>query len=121
MKKYDMNEIKSSPTVNALLEIGRKFPSFSLIEELRGKATIVCNNTTAEAHCDLRKGCLFNIQEDPCEKKNEAGDYPHVVKKMKERLRKFEKTAMKPSNVAFDKSASPNLWGYVWTNWKDFH
>ena len=36
------------------------------------------------------------------------------------KLKKLEKSAMKPSNMHFDPRADPKYWGYVWTNWKDF-
>lgn len=36
------------------------------------------------------------------------------------KLKKLEKSAMKPSNMHFDPRSDPKYWGYVWTNWKDF-
>jgi hypothetical protein len=58
------------------------------INEIRNLLKISCNNQE-EVACDLTQSrCLFKIDEDPCEKKNLAGDprYADILQDMLNRL-----------------------------------
>ena len=93
------------------------------ILELRKNATIYCppkEDTANTNPCHITQGCLFDIESDPCERNNLAENNPEIVKKLRKKLKKFENSAMKPSNMPHDPSSDPKYWGYVWTNWKDF-
>ena len=120
VENYDFHAIKTSRVHDALLQIGRTLPSTQKMKELRKNATISCGNSSRNFNCNIHQGCLFNIQQDPCELRNVAQDYPQLVKRMEREIKKLGKTAMKPNNVPFDPKADPKYWGYVWTNWKDF-
>lgn len=70
---YDVNEVLESPAGLAVAALGIPITSQS-IEKLRDELWIDCGfrNSTLTQCQPLKKPCLFNILQDPCEYNNLA-------------------------------------------------
>ena len=62
---------------------------------------------------------LFNIKEDPNERKNLASEYPEIVKQLKERLEYYNSTHIEQLDPLHDPKSNPANFGGVWTPWLD--
>lgn len=70
--------------------------------------------------CDpLKRFCLFNLNDDPCERLNLADVFPDVVKRIKNRLIELKKSVVKPLNKPEDPYSNPIFYNGTWVNWKD--
>ena len=65
----------------------------------------------------MKAPCLFNIKLDPCEKKNLADKMPELTQQLTSLMKKYNETAVPPSNVPYDKHANPALHNYLWDSW----
>lgn len=75
------------------------------IDMIRTDKIIDCNNIPMDDEyvCNpLEYPCLFNIINDPCERKNLAYLRPNTLKMMQDELEKFRKTALPPRNQPSD-------------------
>lgn len=90
------------------------------ILNLRKSATIACNeNHNPINKCDLMtKPCLFNIINDPCERRNLAETYPEVLQVLLKRLKDLSSSAV-PVRRTFvsDRQSDPNLHNRTWASW----
>ncbi|KAH7966983.1 hypothetical protein HPB49_021170 [Dermacentor silvarum] len=77
----------------------------------RDESKPICNSTQAP--------CLFDIVADPCEYRNIAEEKPQIVEQLQARIKAFEQTAVKPSNLPRDQAALPKNHGGFWVTWKD--
>ncbi|KAG8222731.1 hypothetical protein J437_LFUL008127 [Ladona fulva] len=69
-----------------------------------------------EVPCEpLRSPCLFNVKDDPCEKRNLAQRFPEKLTELLQRLDWYNSTAVPPANLPIDPRANPKLWQYTWT------
>ncbi|XP_054267832.1 arylsulfatase B-like isoform X2 [Macrosteles quadrilineatus] len=62
--------------------------------------------------------CLFNLLEDPCEKRNIAAEFPETVNQLMSILQSYQPVA--PNNRPEDPRSYPIHWNNTWTNWLDF-
>lgn len=118
---YDIDLILNSHTGRALKKIHRA-PTPEQISNLRRESEVVCSHRSSNdsAPCfPLKKPCLFNIEEDPCERYNLAEREPELLKDLLDLLRKVNETAVPPGNLPLDPQGLPQRWGYVWTNFGD--
>ncbi|XP_058788987.1 arylsulfatase B-like isoform X2 [Phymastichus coffea] len=88
---------------------------------LRAAATLHCrvpaNETIA---CNPKQApCLFNVREDPCERRNLAASRPIILAHLENRLLKYKLTAVKEANVPNDPMANPKFWANTWVCWQD--
>lgn len=94
------------------------------IEQLRQEAGISCNSgepsEDPQFKCEpLKSACLFNILEDPCERKNLAESRPSILKQLAWYVDGFRRTALKPRNQPGDPRANPTNFNGTWTWWYD--
>lgn len=95
------------------------------IEQLRQNAIVTCKNeddtiSNPEFICNpLKAACLFNILDDPCERKNLAQSRPSILKQLAWYVDGFQKTALKPRNQPGDTRANPKNYNGTWTWWYD--
>lgn len=89
---------------------------------LQKESLLECNETMSDISCDpYTKPCLFNIEEDPCEKHNLAGDdHLPILAKGHELIKIYNGTARELIDMSRNPEADPTNWGGVWTNWLDF-
>ena len=60
---------------------------------------------------------LYNIAKDPEERNNVSDLYRGIVKRMLERLQKYNSTAVPVYFPDWDPNSNPNLHGGVWQPW----
>ena len=60
---------------------------------------------------------LFNIEDDPNERKNVADQNPEIVKQLKERIEFYNSTHIEQLNPPLDPKSDPAHYGGVWTPW----
>ncbi|XP_071452644.1 arylsulfatase J-like [Hetaerina americana] len=122
---YDANLVVESKAGKALESIGSPL-SKELITRLREDAQVDCDAEPtapqASAPCDLLKSpCLFNIRDDPCEKRNLAAFCPQMLEELLQRLAEYNATAVPPSNLPIDPMGNPKLWQYTWSSFGNGH
>ena len=71
----------------------------------RAEATITCQSSESSKTCNVEEGCLFSIDQDPCEKNNVLSLYPDVVAQIKNLVKDFEDQAVPPTNGHNDPKA----------------
>uniref|UniRef100_A0A182MU36 Sulfatase N-terminal domain-containing protein n=1 Tax=Anopheles culicifacies TaxID=139723 RepID=A0A182MU36_9DIPT len=90
------------------------------ILEIRQAATISCPQDVEEILCDpLKKPCLFNVLEDPCERRNLADQYPDTLLDLQADVVRYKRNALPPRNKPSDSRADPALHNNTWTWWRD--
>uniref|UniRef100_A0A182QC13 Sulfatase N-terminal domain-containing protein n=1 Tax=Anopheles farauti TaxID=69004 RepID=A0A182QC13_9DIPT len=90
-----------------------------VISYLRRHAKIDCGNEIAHQPCNpLRKPCLFDIINDPCEMHDIADEYPRLMRDIRRRLEHYRLRAAKPRNRPHDPQADPSKFGGIWTWWR---
>ncbi|XP_055624076.1 arylsulfatase B [Toxorhynchites rutilus septentrionalis] len=118
IKSYNLSAITSSPT-GTVLNAMKMLPSQDVILKLREEATIQCTNEKRNGCKPLEKPCLFDVERDPCENENLAGQYPEILEMMLVKLDEYNATALPPGNQPLDRRGDPKFWGYTWHNFGD--
>lgn len=67
----------------------------------------------------LLASCLFNIVDDPCERRNLAALRPDLMADMKVTLDAFALSAVKPRSMPDDGRSKPSNFNQTWTWWYD--
>jgi len=110
--------ILSSPAHHALKKQNRLDPM--KIVELRKNSKISCNATDNPfTFCDPQYApCLFNIIDDPCERKNLATLYPDTMREMRNRLYDIiQYSAPSRRRTIPDRNADPSRHHGTWSPW----
>ncbi len=94
------------------------------IEKHRQSSIITCNNvpmpTIRLLQCfPLESPCLFNITEDPCERRNIAALNSDAIHTMTGELNKFRLKSKPIRNKPSDERANPSAFNNTWTWWFD--
>lgn len=114
-------KILSSEVATAFESIGFSMQPDILLS-LQNAAEVKCNDgIDPGVPCDPYVGpCLFNIDEDPCEKNNLAAERDEIVHQMLQLLESYNNTVGEMIDLSHHPEAAPRNWGFVWTNWKDY-
>lgn len=111
--------------------VGQALSSYSLsnlspsaIEKHRQGSVITCNNvpipTDKQFQClPLESPCLFNIIDDPCERRNIALLRPVTLGMMEKEINKLRLKAQPVRNKAADERSNPAFFDNTWTWWYD--
>lgn len=115
---YATNVLAS--TVGKTLADPAKKLTTAKITNLRKKLLITCdeeNNPIRDCN-PLTAPCLFNIIDDPCERKNVADIYPATFTKLQQRMTELLRTST-PVRRTFisDPQCDPSLHMGVWDWW----
>ncbi|XP_005101283.1 arylsulfatase I [Aplysia californica] len=87
-----------------------------LLEPIKVKCGLKPAN--ASTNCDpVKKACLYNLRDDPCEFENLALALPDVVERLEARVAMYRKTMIPPGNKPIDPRGNPQLHGGVWVPW----
>lgn len=108
----------SSPAHQALKK--QKLLEPMRIIELRKASKIHCNETDNPfTFCDPQiASCLFNIIDDPCERKNLAALYPDTLREMQQRLYNIVRYSAKPRRIRYrDTRSNPMYHKGTWSPW----
>lgn len=94
------------------------------IETHRQRSRISCNDvqipTEPQFQCfPLESPCLFNITEDPCERRNIALLRPVTLDMMESEVNKLRLKSLPPRNKPVDERSNPANFNGTWTWWFD--
>lgn len=93
------------------------------ISSMRLEATVQCPEASATSKpcLPLVAPCLFDIDEDPCERNNlfEAHRNESFVQELWQRIEQFQRTAREPGNKPADPKCDPRHFNNEWTWWQD--
>lgn len=122
-QKYGQSII-NSPAGQALAKYSLSNMSPSTIEDHRRKALITCNNVPIPAEkkfqCfPMEAPCLFNIVDDPCERRNLASLKPYTLKLLENEVNKFRLISPPVRNKPGDACSNPANFNNTWTWWYD--
>ncbi|XP_052862949.1 arylsulfatase B [Anopheles cruzii] len=119
-KAYALDAIIRGRTGRVLAEL-KMLPTKKQIIKLRREATVSCGEGFHMANeCNpLTSVCLYDLEKDPCEYRNLADDYPHILQSLLARLADYNSTAIPPTNMKDDPRGDPSLWNYTWHNFGD--
>ncbi|CAK1544758.1 unnamed protein product [Leptosia nina] len=116
---YDVNAVLSSAAGRAIAELGM-MPTEEEILKLREASIINCQEVEPISCRPLEAPCLFNIEEDACERRNLAGLEPEVLQRLLQELDKINRTSVPPNNQPLDPRGDPKFWGRTYTNFGDY-
>jgi arylsulfatase B len=111
--------VLSSPTHHVLKKQNSLDPM--KVIELRKHSKISCNETDNPfTFCDPKTApCLFNIIDDPCERKNLATLYPTTMREMRNRLLNIVYYSSPSRRITIrDRLADPSRHGGTWSPWR---
>lgn len=116
--------IINSPTGQALAKYSTRKLGSVAIEKQRRKAIISCNNvaipTEKKHQCfPMESPCLFNIVEDPCERRNIASEKPLILRRLANEVNKLQIRAPLVRNKPGDPRSNPADFDNTWTWWFD--
>lgn len=116
--------IINSPVGQALAKYSSSKLSPSVIEKHRREALITCNNvpipTEREFQCfPMESPCLFNIVEDPCERRNIASLKPYTLKMLENEVNKLRLKSPPIRNKPGEARSNPGKFDNTWTWWYD--
>ena len=60
---------------------------------------------------------LYDIVEDPEERRNVSHKYPHIVRHLTRKIEKYNSTAVPPGNMKSDPASNPKHFNYTWMPW----
>ncbi|XP_028025989.1 arylsulfatase I [Bombyx mandarina] len=96
-------------------------PPKEKVMELRDEATVKCNDSIEVIQCKPREApCVFNIDEDPCERRNLAQLLPEVLESLLSEMHKLNASAVTPNAQPIDPRGDPQYWGRVYTNFGNY-
>ncbi|KAJ3658164.1 hypothetical protein Zmor_009922 [Zophobas morio] len=118
---YNVSQVINSVVGLALKSLHQPLTP-DVILKLRSLADVNCSKQNkAPIPCEpLKEACLFNVVEDPCERRNVAKEYPQILKNLQEILEKYDATAIPPGNLPLDPRGDPKYWNYTFTNFGDY-
>lgn len=111
--------------------VGRALSAYSIgnlspltIEKHRQSSVITCNNvpipTDRQFQCHpLESPCLFNIVDDPCERRNIAPLRPVTLRTMEDEIDLLRLRSQPIRNKASDERSNPAYFDDTWTWWFD--
>lgn len=122
---YDVAKISRSKT-NKILTNSKELREKDVLK-LRELVKISCKtknelNLTLRNPCQPRiRPCLFNIDNDPCEKNNLYDDdsVKTIQLELEIKLQQFRKSKIKVTQTTTDKLSNPALYNNTWVNWAD--
>ncbi|KPJ16230.1 Arylsulfatase I [Papilio machaon] len=118
--EYAPGQVRDSDAGRALQHLGL-LPADNTILALRKEATLRCNASVTPIPCrPLAAPCLFNIEEDPCERRNLADLEPVLLRRMLVELDLMNRTSVPALVRAREPRADPRLWGHLYTNFGDY-
>ena len=92
------------------------------IKDIRDQSKLSCkaNISVDKAFlCTAKAACLFNIEDDPCERYNLAAFFPTVLKQLEDRIQSFKTSAVPARNKSSDSKSNPLSFNGTWKWWTE--
>ncbi|KAH8411084.1 hypothetical protein KR222_001643, partial [Zaprionus bogoriensis] len=116
--------IRNTSVWQQLQQLRGELPAVN-ISLLRLEATLECPEaaSNAKACLPLVAPCLFDIDEDPCERNNIYEEHRNesFVLELWARIEQFGRQARQPGNKPADPKCDPRYYNNEWTWWQDEH
>ncbi|XP_026322449.1 arylsulfatase J-like [Hyposmocoma kahamanoa] len=116
-----VDAIKTCKMHSILYSTGIKFDMNDI--NLRNDIRVKCKNTEYNMPLcipDNDKVCLYNIKEDPCEKRDLSSTHPDIVRNLLSRLQiELKRTKERVWPLIRDPRGRPSAHNYTWTSWAD--
>ncbi|XP_052873087.1 arylsulfatase B-like [Anopheles cruzii] len=98
-----------------------RLPPPDKVRSLRATSTLQCQNAAEpDRPCEpLVAPCLFNLLEDPCERRNIAQQHPAIVDELYADVLYYRRHSVRPRNQPPDSRSDPASYNYTWTWWQD--
>ncbi|XP_065213376.1 arylsulfatase B-like [Planococcus citri] len=117
---YSMEKVLQTKTHTIL----NKFPKNDISDpaskfaQLRSESTISenCKDRINVLGC-FRKGCLFNIKNDPCEFNDQSENKQDLRIEYEKKLNSYRDQVVPQQNIDEDKDYDPKKFGNYWTPW----
>ncbi|KAI5630822.1 sulfatase domain-containing protein [Phthorimaea operculella] len=104
---YDADRVMNSSAARAITQLGL-MPSRDTLLRLRSEATVSCDPGPVAVPCfPLKAPCLFNLAQDPCERRNLADTHPDKLQELLSVLNAFNRTAVPASRSVLDPAGDP--------------
>uniref|UniRef100_A0A182TTU5 Sulfatase N-terminal domain-containing protein n=1 Tax=Anopheles melas TaxID=34690 RepID=A0A182TTU5_9DIPT len=87
------------------------------VKRLRSKAMVECSSAQGTVCEPLKRPCLFNIVEDPCERNNQANAYPYILRELETDVNGYRKRSVPSRQQPSDSRADPARHNCTWTWW----
>ncbi|XP_014485072.1 PREDICTED: arylsulfatase J [Dinoponera quadriceps] len=118
---YDVGGVIGSEAGCAISSVGLGITA-ERARTLRESALIKCpsRNDSLPMCRPVHGPCLFNVYQDPCENNNLVEQFPTIMRKLQDELKRFNSTAIYPNNLPWDNRADPSLWDHTWNNFGDY-
>lgn len=114
--------VKSSVSESITYYLGGPVTQPSTIVHLRQEATVTCQLNfsyhlkTSLTACNATQ-CLYDLENDPCETRNIANQYPRIVKELDDILEKYGRFSINQYRMPIDWRADPRRTNDTWEPW----
>ncbi|KAJ3648882.1 hypothetical protein Zmor_020651 [Zophobas morio] len=117
---FSVSTILESSTYEAIRGLVTAPLTNDKVKELRAQTDLSwCRNDNETYPMDCRKGCLFNLDEDPCEITNIIETEKEIEGKLRGRLDDFKKVMVPQPEEVFDEASNPIFYNNTWCTWLD--
>ncbi|XP_025163968.1 arylsulfatase I isoform X2 [Harpegnathos saltator] len=116
---YTETVLKSLVSQSITYHLGGPVTQPSTINQLRQEATVHCRSNGSYNRfttCNVTE-CLFDINNDPCETKNIAQQYPRIARELDLFLEKYGRNVTRQMKVPVDWLADPRRTNGTWEPW----
>lgn len=109
-------------------KVGRilRMPPSDVVRNLRSDAKVECGNEGnddvehATIPCNpLKRPCLFNVIQDPCERENLAKSKPEIIRLLLSQLTGHVLETLPALRIGSDPNSDPKLHNFTWSPWLD--
>ncbi|XP_032679721.1 arylsulfatase B-like [Odontomachus brunneus] len=117
---YSDTILKSSVSQSITYHLGGPVTQPSTMNQLRLEATVYCYRNVSYYNsfttCNVTE-CLFDINNDPCETKNIAQQYPRIARELDLFLEQYGRNVTRQVRVPVDWLADPRRTNGTWEPW----
>lgn len=103
-------------------KVGRMFGMLAAdaVRTLRDAARVECGKEDHQTPCNpLKRPCLFNILDDPCERNNLAKTKPEIVRLLLSQLSEHVLLTVPSLRQPSDSRSDPKFFNNTWSSWID--
>lgn len=90
------------------------------ILEMRSQTDLSwCRDSDQTPILDCTEGCLFDLDEDPCETTNIIEKHPEIAFVLEKKLEEYNKELVPQKNQKPDPHSDPKFYNNEWCTWLD--
>ncbi|KAG5322762.1 ARSB Arylsulfatase, partial [Pseudoatta argentina] len=119
VSSYTETILKSAVSQSITYHLGGPVTQPSTMVQLRNEATVSCRFNVSYysfVTCNVTE-CLFDIENDPCETKNIAEQYPRIARELDQILEQYARNVAMQIKPSVDWFADPRRTNNTWEPW----